>query len=143
MDKIELNKKLIVALDNKDMDAIKECVEQGADVNTFEIDGKKYNPLYCCIITENAKALDYLIKNGADVTEKLGNRKQSLLFCACAQENPSIFMIAKILENGGTQDVHYAPEGARSPMDLAKEANNQYLVQTFNRAIRNTQNKGR
>ena len=142
MDKVELNKQLIVAIYKHDHDALKECVEKGADVNTFEIDGKEYNPLYCCIITQDTKAFEYLTRNGADVTEKIGHRKQSLLFCACHSQDLKISIVQCILENGGIQDINYAPEGGRSPMEVAK-VENPLLAKTFERVLKSTENKGR
>lgn len=142
MDKVELNKQLIVAINNNDLDAVRECVEQGADVNTFEINGKKYNPLYCCIKTQNVSIFDYLVEQGADVTEKLGERKQSLLFCACHNPEYKLKIVLTIINNGGHVDINYAPKGGKSPMEIVKE-NTPEITQYFERALKHSQNKGR
>ena len=142
MEQVELNRELLVAIHNNDLDRVKECVANGANVNTFEIAGKKYNPLYCCIQTQNVNILEYLIEQGADVTEKIGNIKQSLLFCACSNPEFKFSIMLAILNNGGYKDINYAPVGGRSPMELVKETMPD-IVQYFERALKNSQNKGR
>ena len=139
---MELNKKLLLAIYENDFEGVKECVEQGADVNTFEIDGKQYNPLYCCIKTQNVEIFDYLVEQGADVTEKLGSKKQSLLFCACNDPKLKLKIVLTIVNNGGHVDINYAPEGGKSPMEVVKE-NTPELTQYFERALKHSQNKGR
>lgn len=138
MSELELNKKLVVAIQKGDFNAVKECIEQGADVNTFEIGDKLFNPLYGCIVMKQPKIFAYLVSKGANVTEKIGDKKHSLLYYACTQDNPNIFIIANILENGGVYDISYAPKGEMSPKDIAKATNNIFLTQSFERAISKT-----
>ena len=135
MEQVELNKELIVAIHNNDLDRVKECVENGANVNTFEIGGKTYNPLYACMIAKNSSIFEYLVDNGADVRERLGTRKQSLLFCACTMKDIPWNIIVTILLKGGLEDVHYTPEGGSSPMEYAIEIDSIPLKSLFNRLL--------
>ena len=138
MNKQELNKLLVVSIAKNDLDTLKLCVEHGADVNTFEIEDKLYNPLYCCLVAKNARAFDYLAKHGADVTQRLGNKELSLLYCCCKEENINIGILGLILQYGGVVDISYAPKGCQSPKDIVKSTNNVVIKDYFDRAINKT-----
>lgn len=63
--KYDLNIKLAASVIDENLDAIKELIHSGADINTRYIGGE--TPLLKAIRNNKFKAADFLIENGADV----------------------------------------------------------------------------
>jgi uncharacterized protein len=88
----KINKKLLVAFKNEEMDIVKEYLKEGANIDTKDKDG--WTPLMYTVLYENLELVKELIELGADVNERDGNR-MSVLDIARSQENEEILKLIK------------------------------------------------
>jgi ankyrin repeat protein len=72
MTKLETCKELISFIENNELDEVKKMVEMGTDINYIIYkDNYIYTPLYHSVRSRNDDIFHYLIKNGADIYQKV------------------------------------------------------------------------
>jgi ankyrin repeat protein len=94
------------ALDRKNMDLLQRLLDHGADPNIiFDNDGRiqaqsrrLYTPIIYCIKHEFIDAIEPLVKAGADINGRVGERKRTPL-CIATKQRKNEF-IKKLLELG-------------------------------------------
>lgn len=122
MNKDSLNEKMMEAIEKQDMNVLKMAIEYGADVNC--IIGKGYTPLLLSVVTNNVEAFKYLVSKGADVKQRIGDKKQSLLYYACTNNQINLDLIKVILKESGVEELKYRPlngSGIRDVLASNKE----------------------
>lgn len=120
---------LLMAVQVKNFDLVKELLKRGAKVNTVTLLlGSRRSPLMVAIIHVlhlDIKIIKLLLKNGADVNERFGGGKTLLMYLL--KEKPEIGMIKLLLKHGADvtpvnqnfSALHYAIE-KENDIDIIK-----------------------
>ena len=128
-----------MAVRNKEYSSVIDLIAAGANVNC-RIKESAITPLVECVENFDYDIFYQLVKNGADISERVGpkyienSKKISLL--AYAMEKDVFHERAKetydlILNNGGDRDINYAPKGYASPAEIAYIKGNAPVLELF------------
>ena len=122
----EANTRLYDALTEKDFDAAKAAIAGGADVNGI-VEGM---PLICLItLGEHVEALDFLIKNGANVEARFhDDGKTALLIAATYSRGDEAQALLNKLMDGGAA-VNAVDKYGQNAIDWAARAMRGDVVQ--------------
>ncbi len=135
------NYNLIKAIKEGDTQLLIQSIKNGADLNS-NINSGADTALTEALKTNNSEIFQTLVQGGADVSKKIGHdgmkeyEKHSLLYYAVSTYNDvPASIIATILENGGYQDVNYAPKGQQTPAEYAIQSKNIVLIKMFEKYV--------
>lgn len=94
---VNLNRALHRAVETENIQDINELLKIGADINSFEIDGK--TPLHRAIITENTEVVDCLVNKGANLNLLDGENSITPAMTALESNNSVIRSYGRNISN--------------------------------------------
>ena len=106
-----------------DIEAVKQHLAAGADVNAGGVFGK--TPLHLAALNDHKEIAELLIAKGADVNAKQAVEGETPLHLATWDGYKEI---AELLINNGA-DVNAKDEDGRTPLDWAKEITNRHTLE--------------
>lgn len=119
----KLDEKLHWACMLNDLEEVKYLVENGADVNKTDNDGK--TPLLMALREYTDNIIIYLVENGADVN-KADKHGDTPLLDACS--NNSLKIVRYLIENGAQKSINKANNTGSTPLYWACDHNNLELI---------------
>lgn len=141
-EEMSIQEQLLNAIKKEDVERVEFCLKNGADPNA-KLTYSGPTPLYLCLKHPNAKVFEKLVQAGGNVNERIGTEdlpdeeKPSLLHFAVNFTGVQTAIIISILNNGGYNDINYAPivngEKMPTPLEIAKMRNRTMLVNLFER----------
>jgi ankyrin repeat protein len=124
------NDSLYQAVVNNDTIAIKQFVQNGANVNFVKQQGwVKINLLITAVNKKNADAVKILLQHGADVNWKDGFQTSALMYAAASGQE----QIIKILLDNDA-DVFAKDEQGNNVLSAAKESKNNRVIELITQA---------
>jgi ankyrin repeat protein len=105
-EKTKLNKALTDAAAVGKLDAVKELLKQGADIQYKDPTANGKTPLVRAIMTGKLDLVKYLLENGADIHFADGSGRYPIYFC-CIGNN--VELLKFLLEKGGKEDLNRGP----------------------------------
>ena len=112
MTREEVNKALLSAAEEGDVEALKSALAAGADVNAADCDG--ITSLICAALNGNKEGLKLLIEAGADVNAVDGNGTTSLMYAA---QDGNEEILKSLIESGA--DVNVEDEDGDTALSVA------------------------
>jgi ankyrin repeat protein len=105
-EKTQLNKDLSTAAALGKLEAVKELVKKGADVQWCDPASNRKTPLVKAVLNGKLEVIKFLLENGADINHPDGSGRYPVYFC-CIGNNMEVlkFLLAK----GGDKDVNRGP----------------------------------
>ncbi len=118
----QINKNLLHALNNKNIDQIIKLIRQGANINLQTTNG--HTALMIAIINNKIDIVKELLKNGADINLQSNENKHTALMVAIEYNNLAI--VTELLKNGA--DINLTDAGRNTALMFAIEYNNLAIV---------------
>ncbi len=138
---MNINEKLFESIFNGDLEQVKECLVQGADMNYNN--GKHYSQYYSTTLIESAhkghlehlEIAKLLIQHGADVNSKDCNGWNPLMVAVnrgyMSDPNKQSLEFAKLLIDNGA-DVNAKNNNGKTALDYAKKTKNSLFAKIQN-----------
>lgn len=124
IEKRKVVEKLYTAIENKDLKSVKECFNQGIEVNFIDYARNRHTPLMWASQYGNNDIVKYLIEQGAEVNKTQNFNRDYPLVLATKQEN--IDIVKTLIANGA--DLNIKNQNNETALTIAQKLNNKELV---------------
>lgn len=124
VEKRKVVEKLYTAIENKDLKSVKECFNQGVDVNFIDYARNRHTPLMWASQYGNNDIVKYLIEQGTEVNKTQNFNRDYPLVLATKQGN--IDIVKTLIANGA--DLNIKNQNNETALTIAQKLNNKELV---------------